>query len=45
MGDNVPYAQFGKAIARVGDLNKDGFQGTVNCRHARDLRFKEMYTK
>jgi len=26
MGDNVPFAQFGKAIARVGDLNKDSFQ-------------------
>lgn len=28
-GDNIPYAQFGRAIAKVGDLNKDGFQGTV----------------
>ena len=28
MGDDIPYAQFGRAIARVGDLNKDGFQGT-----------------
>ncbi|KAJ7390000.1 integrin [Desmophyllum pertusum] len=26
MGDDIPYAQFGKAIARVGDLNKDGYQ-------------------
>ncbi|XP_078376333.1 integrin alpha-4-like isoform X2 [Oculina patagonica] len=26
MGDNIPYAQFGRAIVRVGDLNKDGFQ-------------------
>lgn len=27
MGDDIPFAQFGRAIARVGDLNKDGFQG------------------
>lgn len=27
-GDDIPYAQFGRAIVRVGDLNKDGFQGT-----------------
>lgn len=26
VGDNIPYGQFGRAIARVGDLNKDGFQ-------------------
>lgn len=25
-GDDIPYAQFGRAIVRVGDLNKDGFQ-------------------
>lgn len=31
-GDNIPYGQFGRAIARVGDLNKDGFQGTVYLR-------------
>ena len=28
MGDDILYAQFGRAIARIGDLNKDGFQGT-----------------
>ncbi|XP_073236240.1 integrin alpha-4-like [Porites lutea] len=25
-GDNIPNAQFGTTIARVGDLNKDGYQ-------------------
>ena len=29
-GDDIPNAQFGRTIVRIGDLNQDGFQGTAN---------------
>ena len=28
-GDNKPEAQFGSAIASIGDINRDGFPGMV----------------